>query len=96
MAKRSFDNFDDYANDYRSIHTDNVKISGADSFYFARHKVQQLMQFESSTANARMLDIGCGDGATELFISQYMPSWKVEAVDISEKSIACAKEKKNS
>lgn len=94
MAKRSFDNFDDYANDYRSIHTDNVKISGADSFYFARHKVQQLMQFESSTANARMLDIGCGDGATELFISQYMPSWKVEAVDISEKSISCAKEKK--
>lgn len=94
MAKRSFDNFDDYANDYRSIHTDNVKISGADSFYFARHKVQQLMQFESSTQNARMLDVGCGDGATELFISQYMPYWKVEAIDISEKSIACAKEKK--
>ena len=93
MAKRSFDNFDEYANDYRSIHTDNVKISGADSFYFAEHKVKQLLDSESETVDARMLDIGCGDAVTELFIQKYFPSWKVEAIDISEKSIARAKEK---
>ena len=94
MAKRSFDDFDEYANDYRSIHTDNVKISGADSFYFAEHKVQLLVQSEAAIADIRMLDIGCGDGATELFVYKYLPSWKVEAIDISEKSIVRAIEKK--
>ncbi len=93
MAKRSFDDFDEYANDYRSIHTDNVKISGADSFYFAEHKVKLLIDSESETIDTRMLDIGCGDAVTELFIQKYFPSWKVEAIDISEKSIARAKEK---
>ena len=94
MAKRSFDDFDEYANDYRSIHTDNVRISGADSFYFAEHKVQQLVQSEANHTGIKMLDIGCGDGATELFVHKYLPTWKVEAIDISEKSIARAIEKK--
>lgn len=94
MAKRSFDDFDEFANDYRSIHTDNVKIIGADSFYFAEHKVQQLVESEAQSTGLKMLDIGCGDGATELFIHNYLPSWKVEAIDISEKSITRATEKK--
>lgn len=94
MAKRSFDDFDEYANDYRSIHTDNVKISGADSFYFAEHKVQQLVQSEGEIGDVKMLDIGCGDGVTELFLHKYLPAWKVEAIDVSEKSIARAIEKK--
>ena len=38
MAERSFDDFDAYAKDYRSIHTKNIKMSGADSFYFAEMK----------------------------------------------------------
>lgn len=92
MAKRSFDDFDAYANDYRSIHSDNLKLSGADSFYFAEHKVKQLMQYESNTT-IRMLDVGCGDGAIELFIERLLPHWQVEGIDISEKSIARAKEK---
>lgn len=92
MAKRSFDDFDAYANDYRSIHSDNVKLSGADSFYFAEHKVKELLKAEPQTA-MRMLDVGCGDGATELFIDKYFPSWKLEAIDISEKSIERAIEK---
>ena len=94
MAKSSFDDFDEYANDYRSIHTDNVKISGADSFYFAEHKVQQLVQSEGEIGNVKMLDIGCGDGVTELFLHKYLPAWKVEAIDVSEKSITRAIEKK--
>ncbi len=92
MAKRSFDDFDAYANDYRSIHTDNVKLSGADSFYFAEHKVRELLKAEQQPG-MKMLDVGCGDGVTELFIQKYFQSWEVEAIDISEKSIERAKEK---
>lgn len=92
MQERTFDGFDEYAGDYRRIHTDNVKISGADSFYFAEMKVKILKEWEPNAA-LDILDIGCGDGTTEVFIQNHFPAWKVTAIDISEKSIAKAIEK---
>ena len=86
MAERSFDDFDAYAKDYRSIHTDNIKISGADSFYFAEMKVRLLQQFEKNTP-LKILDVGCGDGTTEVYMNKYFPAWQITAIDISEKSI---------
>jgi ubiquinone/menaquinone biosynthesis C-methylase UbiE len=86
MSERTFDNFDEFAKDYRSIHTANVKISGADSFYFAEHKVLVLKQNEPGK-NLQMLDVGCGDGVTEFFVQKYLPGWRVEGIDVSEKSI---------
>ena len=92
MSERSFDDFDEFAADYRDIHTQNVKLSGADSFYFAEMKVRLLQNFEKNKS-LRVLDIGCGDGATELFMQQYFPNWKVDAIDISERSIEEAKKR---
>ena len=92
MQERTFDGFDEYAEDYRSIHSENVKISGADSFYFAEMKVKILQEWEENKA-LNVLDIGCGDGTTEIFIQNYFPAWKVTAFDISAKSIAKAIEK---
>lgn len=89
MSERTFDNFDDFAKDYRSVHTANVKLSGADSFYFAEMKVKLLQQFEKDN-HYKVLDIGCGDGATALFMQQYFSQWKLDGVDISAKSIEVA------
>lgn len=89
MSERTFDDFDEHAGNYRSVHTQNIKISGADSFYFARMKVECLQAFESNQS-LRVLDFGCGDGTTEKFMLQYFPSWKIDAIDVSEKSIAIA------
>jgi len=86
MPERTFDNFDEFASDYRSVHAANIKLSGADSYYFAEMKVRLLKPVESNDA-LNVLDIGCGDGATELFMQQYFPQWKVNGIDISEKSI---------
>ena len=58
MQERTFDGFDDFAEDYRNIHTENIKISGADSFYFAEMKVKILQKWENDTA-LNVLDIGC-------------------------------------
>jgi ubiquinone/menaquinone biosynthesis C-methylase UbiE len=93
MSERTFDDFDEFAEDYRAIHTANVKLSGADSFYFARMKIE-LLQLWEKNKQAIVLDIGCGDGATELFMQQYFPKWKVNAIDISVRSIITA-EKRN-
>ena len=92
MTERSFDDFDAYAKDYRSIHTENVKISGVDSFYFAEMKVKWLQKFETNVP-LKILDVGCGDGITEMFMHKYFSSWLMEAIDISAQSIDEAKNK---
>lgn len=92
MSERKFDDFDGFANDYRAIHSANVKLSGADSFYFAEMKVALLQQFEKNE-KLELLDVGCGDGTTEIFIRQYFPAWRVNAIDVSAESIKLAAEK---
>ena len=92
MAERSFDDFDAYAKDYRSIHTTNIKIAGVDSFYFAEMKVKIITAFENDTV-LKVLDVGCGDGATEVFMNKYFPSWDISAIDVSAKSIEEANSK---
>ena len=92
MPERSFDDFDAYAKNYRSIHTENIKFSGADSFYFAEMKVRLQQQYEKNI-NLKILDIGCGDGSTEIFINKYFPAWHINAIDISQQSISIAKDK---
>lgn len=92
MAERTFDDFDPYAKDYRSIHSENIKISGANSSYFAEMKIKLLQQFESNTP-LEILDLGCGDGTTEIYINKYFPLWHIVAIDISEKSIEEAENK---
>ncbi len=92
MQERTFDEFDEFAADYRSIHNRNIQLSGADSFYFAEMKVK-LLRKTAENAVKKVLDIGCGDGATEQFMQQYFPAWQVKAIDISAKSIEQAKQK---
>ncbi|HLP36278.1 class I SAM-dependent methyltransferase [Lacibacter sp.] len=86
-------NFDQFAKDYRSTHTKSIKaVSGADSFYFAQHKINELARFEKNSPQ-KLLDLGCGDGATESYISIQFPSFSVTGIDISKESIAIANKK---
>ncbi|MBS1510381.1 MAG: class I SAM-dependent methyltransferase [Bacteroidetes bacterium] len=90
MGERTFDDFDGFAGDYRNIHTQNIKMSGADSFYFAEMKVKLLLPFEKDEP-LQVLDVGCGDGATELFMQEYFSRWNVKGIDVSANSIEKAK-----
>jgi ubiquinone/menaquinone biosynthesis C-methylase UbiE len=92
MDERTFDNFDEFAKDYRRLHNDNLKITGADSFYFVEQKVLIIKQNEGDK-NLCMLDLGCGDGSTELFVQKHLPGWKVEGIDVSVESIKAANKK---
>jgi ubiquinone/menaquinone biosynthesis C-methylase UbiE len=93
MPQRKFDQFDEFAEEYRLVHTENIKISGADSHYFAEMKVKWLAGFEKNDP-LRILDLGCGDGATAYYFQQYFSSWKTCGIDISSKSIEVAKQRK--
>jgi ubiquinone/menaquinone biosynthesis C-methylase UbiE len=92
MNERTFDDFDEFAGDYRSIHTRNLSITGADSFYFAEQKVLQVKKYEQQNGLS-LLDVGCGDGSSAFFFHHIFPSWKLEGIDVSKESVEQAKSK---
>lgn len=74
-------------------HSKNIKISGADSLYFAEYKIKYLQNFEENKP-LKMLDIGSGDGAVENFIQKHFPLWHTTGIDVSAESIAVANSRK--
>ena len=85
--------FDNFAKNYRDAHTKSIRhIAGADSFYFAEYKVLEVMKYEQDQ-DLRLLDLGCGDGVTELFINRHFPHFQITGIDVSGESIAIAAKK---
>lgn len=86
--------FDSFANDYRSIHTANVQgVSGQDSDYFSEYKIKELKDRSAVSGNAVWLDLGCGDGNTASFIMKYFPESEYHGIDVSAESIEVARER---
>jgi len=91
--KRAFDNFDEFAKDYRKTHDDAIKISGGDSSYFSEYKIIELLKFENPQKAIQVLDFGCGDGNSSMYIRKYFPEANIFGVDVSEESVSMAKKK---
>jgi ubiquinone/menaquinone biosynthesis C-methylase UbiE len=85
--EKSFDNFDEFARDYRNIHNENIRLTGADSHYFSEFKVKWLREYYGKSNPASILDLGAGDGACLSFFRTYFPEAKLYGIDVSELSI---------
>ena len=84
-------NFDDFAPDYRKIHTENIcKIGGTDSSYFGEYKVKIISANENNNKKVSILDLGCGDGMNAAFFSKYFRYMEYQGIDISKESINLA------
>jgi ubiquinone/menaquinone biosynthesis C-methylase UbiE len=92
MSPRKFDDFDHFANDYRNIHNNNIKLSGVQSDYFSEHKIQTLKKYEKKD-NINFLDFGCGDGNSAIYFTKHFPDGNYIGVDISKDSIDVAQSK---
>lgn len=92
--RRKFDDFDHFSSEYRQIHDQNLKISGENSDYFCEHKVKEIKRREHSLSGKKILDLGCGDGRTEVFFVKHFPRSKIFGIDVSKKSINQAINKK--
>jgi ubiquinone/menaquinone biosynthesis C-methylase UbiE len=92
MSERKFDEFDHFANDYRDIHNQNLKLSGVTSDYFSEHKIQILKENEQIDS-INFLDFGCGDGNSAIHFSNYFPKSLYNGIDVSSESIQIAKTK---
>lgn len=87
--------FDDFAYDYRKIHNQNIgNISGTDSEYFGRYKVEEVRRREKNSSY-EILDLGCGDGLNSKFFLEYFPTAHYLGIDISKESISVAKKNQN-
>ncbi len=87
MKEREFDNFDQFAKDYRSTHDKSVELSGADSDYFSEYKIVELTSEENSQEKLTILDFGCGDGNSSVYLRKHFSNAQIYGVDVSEKSI---------
>jgi ubiquinone/menaquinone biosynthesis C-methylase UbiE len=87
--ERKFDEFDHFANDYREIHNQNLKLSGVTSDYFSEHKIQILNDNEQ-VDSINFLDFGCGDGNSAIHFSNYFPNSIYNGIDISSEIINVA------
>lgn len=96
QKERTFDTFDDFAGNYRQIHNQNIKLSGADSDYFTEYRIKEILRRERSNATItekpiRILDIGSGDGNTARFFKKYFPQSHITGLEITEKVVESAK-----
>lgn len=91
--EKAFDNFDAFATDYRQIHNENIKITGADSEYFARYKIEIVAKLPGIEQVQHILDFGCGDGISLKFFNELLPNRALAGIDVSEESIAEAKKR---
>lgn len=91
--------FDRFAENYREIHTKNIQgISGADSDYFGKYKVEIVKkEWGGVERQCSILDLGCGDGMNAVHFERYFTEMEYFGIDISEESIrqAAKLEKQN-
>lgn len=86
--------FDDFANDYRTIlKADLKKLSGFGSEYFAEYKIN-IINNTLKQAPKRILDFGCGDGICCEYFRKYFSDSAITGIDVSSESIKIAQNKK--
>jgi len=78
--------FDQFASDYRAVHTESMKLTGAESEYYCEFKVRILREMITDPVG-RLLDYGCGDGAVAPYFLRYFPDGIYDGVDVSSESI---------
>lgn len=88
------DEFDKFADEYLAMHTNNLAITGEDPEYFARYKIREigrLYKARGLPAPKRILDFGCGIGASVPHLHEMFPDAEITALDVSERSLAIAR-----
>jgi SAM-dependent methyltransferase len=81
--------FDKFADEYRSMHAANIRLSGEDPEYFAEYKVVDIAaELERDNVVARRaLDFGAGVGYSVPFFARHLPTTRVTCIDVSRKSL---------
>jgi ubiquinone/menaquinone biosynthesis C-methylase UbiE len=81
--------FDKFADEYRSLHAANIRLSGEDPEYFAEYKVVDIAAElgRAGIVARKALDFGAGVGYSVPFFARHLPAARVTCLDVSRKSL---------
>jgi ubiquinone/menaquinone biosynthesis C-methylase UbiE len=81
--------FDKFADEYQSLHANNIRASGESPAYFARYKVQDVAQVlgEPSQHALRVLDFGAGVGTSVPYFHELFAKVQLTCLDVSRKCL---------
>lgn len=81
--------FDQFAEEYKEMHTRNIAVSGEGPDYFAARKIRDLAAYLGPRAHHRLrvLDFGAGVGTSIPWFSALMPGAELTCADVSRKSL---------
>ena len=85
--------FDKFAEEYLKLHSQNIRVTGEEPNYFAEYKIRDLKRVSSElkVLPDNILDFGTGVGNSIPFLVKYFKETKIHGVDVSEKSLALAR-----
>jgi SAM-dependent methyltransferase len=82
--------FDKFAEEYRALHANNIRLSGEEPEYFAEYKIVDIaaeLARARAAAPHTVLDFGAGVGSSVPFFSRHLPTARVTCLDVSRKSL---------
>jgi SAM-dependent methyltransferase len=84
--------FDRFADEYHSVHAQNIRLSGEDPGYFARYKARDAANVaRAGLAVPRVLDFGAGVGNSLPFLHEEFPGCTLTGIDVSRRSLDVAR-----
>lgn len=86
--------FDKFAEEYKSLHRENIACTGENPEYFAEYKMKDLRRIvavsPSVPETGRFLDFGAGIGASVPFFTKYFPAAHLTCADVSKNCLEIA------
>jgi ubiquinone/menaquinone biosynthesis C-methylase UbiE len=82
--------FDKFADEYRTLHAANIKLSGETPEYFAEYKIADIaaeLKRDNAATPGKVLDFGAGVGYSVPFFARHLPTARVTCLDVSQKSL---------
>lgn len=87
--------FDKFAQEYKSIHTANIKIFGESPEYFSEYKMRDLKRIVKENPNisesGHFLDFGSGAGWSVPSFRKHLPNARLTCVDVSKSCLEIGK-----
>jgi ubiquinone/menaquinone biosynthesis C-methylase UbiE len=89
------DDFDEFARDYADVLDESLSVSGAGRDFFAANRVRWVERLETAAGRhpSAILDLGCGDGITEVHLRETFPHATLHGIDVSAESVGVAAER---
>jgi SAM-dependent methyltransferase len=88
--------FDKFADEYREVHSRNIRASGEEPEFFAEYKVLDTAQLAAKLGlgpSPKILDFGAGIGNSVPFFARHMPGARLTCLDVSQKCLQVAMER---